>query len=262
MTGWAEGLGPVEAGDRGRQALRPRRRRRRLRGLRLAHGDRARCRSRACRTARCVVLIEACEESGSYDLPAYVDHLRRAHRQAVAGGLPRLGLRQLRPAVVHHLAARPGRRQPHASRCSSEGVHSGDASRRRAVELPRPAPAAVAPRGRGHRPHPARGAARRDPGASAWQQAQASAAGAGRRRSTTSSRSLPGMTPMARRPRPSWCSTAPGGRRCRSPASTACPRCGNAGNVLRPHTAVKLSLRLPPTLDAQGAPASCCKQRC
>jgi acetylornithine deacetylase/succinyl-diaminopimelate desuccinylase-like protein len=26
--------------------------------------------------ARCVVLIEACEESGSYDLPAYIDHLR------------------------------------------------------------------------------------------------------------------------------------------------------------------------------------------
>src|ERR1041384_2229757 len=25
--------------------------------------------------ARCVVLIEACEESGSYDLPAYIDHL-------------------------------------------------------------------------------------------------------------------------------------------------------------------------------------------
>ncbi len=25
--------------------------------------------------ARCVVLIEACEESGSYDLPYYVDHL-------------------------------------------------------------------------------------------------------------------------------------------------------------------------------------------
>ncbi|MGO1893282.1 MAG: M20/M25/M40 family metallo-hydrolase, partial [Luteimonas sp.] len=25
--------------------------------------------------SRCVVLIEACEESGSYDLPAYVDHL-------------------------------------------------------------------------------------------------------------------------------------------------------------------------------------------
>ena len=25
--------------------------------------------------ARCVVLIEACEESGSFDLPAYVEHL-------------------------------------------------------------------------------------------------------------------------------------------------------------------------------------------
>src|ERR1043165_5245697 len=27
--------------------------------------------------ARCVVLIEACEESGSYDLPAYIDHLAK-----------------------------------------------------------------------------------------------------------------------------------------------------------------------------------------
>jgi acetylornithine deacetylase/succinyl-diaminopimelate desuccinylase-like protein len=26
--------------------------------------------------ARCVVIIEACEESGSYDLPAYIDHLK------------------------------------------------------------------------------------------------------------------------------------------------------------------------------------------
>ena len=33
-----------------------------------------------------MVLIEACEERGSYDLPAYVDHLADAHRQAVAGG--------------------------------------------------------------------------------------------------------------------------------------------------------------------------------
>ena len=37
--------------------------------------------------ARCVVMIEACEESGSYDLPHYVDH-RRAHWQALAGGVP------------------------------------------------------------------------------------------------------------------------------------------------------------------------------
>ena len=39
MTGWREGLRAVGAGDRGRQALRPRRRRRRLRGVRVARGD-------------------------------------------------------------------------------------------------------------------------------------------------------------------------------------------------------------------------------
>ena len=32
--------------------------------------------------ARCVILIEACEESGSYDLPYYVDHLADADRPA------------------------------------------------------------------------------------------------------------------------------------------------------------------------------------
>ena len=74
MTGWSDGLGPwtpVIEGDRlyGRggaddgyamfgalSALLA------LRDQRVPH-------------ARCVVLIEACEESGSYDLPAYVDHL-------------------------------------------------------------------------------------------------------------------------------------------------------------------------------------------
>ena len=74
MTGWAEDLGPwkpVLKGDRlyGRggaddgyaifgslTAIRA------LQEQGLPH-------------ARCVVLIEACEESGSYDLPFYVDHL-------------------------------------------------------------------------------------------------------------------------------------------------------------------------------------------
>src|ERR1700744_2870160 len=74
MTGWAEGLGPwtpVTKGDKlyGRggaddgyaifgslAALLA------LQEQGIAH-------------ARCVVLIEACEESGSYDLPYYVDHL-------------------------------------------------------------------------------------------------------------------------------------------------------------------------------------------
>ena len=75
MTGWAEGLGPwtpVLKDDKlyGRggaddgYAMFARARRRSWR-----------CRSRASAHARCVILIEACEESGSYDLPAYVDHL-------------------------------------------------------------------------------------------------------------------------------------------------------------------------------------------
>jgi acetylornithine deacetylase/succinyl-diaminopimelate desuccinylase-like protein len=74
MTGWREGLGPwtpVIEGDKlyGRggaddgyaifaslTAINA------LRRDKIPH-------------ARCVVLIEACEESGSYDLPAYIDHL-------------------------------------------------------------------------------------------------------------------------------------------------------------------------------------------
>src|SRR3954452_24539759 len=74
MTGWREGLGPwtpVRDGDKlyGRggaddgyaifaslTAINA------LKKDNLPH-------------ARCVVLIEACEESGSYDLPAYIEHL-------------------------------------------------------------------------------------------------------------------------------------------------------------------------------------------
>ena len=40
------------------------------------------------------IVIEACEESGSYDLPHYIEHLATASA-AVAGDLPRFGLRQL-----------------------------------------------------------------------------------------------------------------------------------------------------------------------
>jgi len=77
--------------------------------------------------ARCVVLIEACEESGSYDLPAYVDHLA-----------PRIG----DPTLVVCLDSGCGNydqlwlttslRGIAAGvlevRVLTEGVHSGDAS--------------------------------------------------------------------------------------------------------------------------------------
>ncbi len=74
MSGWREGLGPwepVREGDRlygrggaddGYAAFAT------LAALRILamQGE---------RRARCVALIEACEESGSYDLPAYIEHL-------------------------------------------------------------------------------------------------------------------------------------------------------------------------------------------
>lgn len=109
MTGWAEHLGPwkpVIEGDR-------------LYGRGGADDGYAIFGSLAAVMAlqaqgiahsRCVVMIEACEESGSYDLPYYVDHLA-AHWQALADRLPRFGLRQLRPDVADHVAC--DRRQPH-----------------------------------------------------------------------------------------------------------------------------------------------------
>src|ERR1700733_14238478 len=74
MTGWAEGLGPWEpvlkdgklygrgGADDGYAMFGALSAILALKQQGTAH-------------ARCAVLIEACEESGSYDLPAYVDHL-------------------------------------------------------------------------------------------------------------------------------------------------------------------------------------------
>ena len=116
MTGWAEGHGPwtpVMVGDK-------------LYGRGGADDGYAIFASLAAILAlaeqgvphaRAVILIEACEESGSYDLPFYVDHLAGAHRQSLAGRLPRLRLRQLRPALAHHFAARHGGRRPSRSGC-------------------------------------------------------------------------------------------------------------------------------------------------
>src|SRR5262245_55726852 len=74
MVGWAEGLGPwtpVMRGDKlfgrggaddGYAAFAS------LTAIRAL-------RERGGKHARCVILIEACEESGSFDLPYYIDHL-------------------------------------------------------------------------------------------------------------------------------------------------------------------------------------------
>ncbi len=77
--------------------------------------------------ARCVVCIEACEESGSYDLPAYIDHLapRIGTPDLVicldsgCGNYEQLWLTtSLRGIAMGNLTVR----------VLTEGVHSGDAS--------------------------------------------------------------------------------------------------------------------------------------
>ncbi len=77
--------------------------------------------------ARCVVMIEACEESGSYDLPFYVDHLSdRIGKPSLVvcldsgcGDYERLWLTtSLRGIAAGTLTVR----------VLTEGVHSGDAS--------------------------------------------------------------------------------------------------------------------------------------
>jgi acetylornithine deacetylase/succinyl-diaminopimelate desuccinylase-like protein len=126
MTGWREGLSPwtpVREGDKlygrggaddGYSAFASLAAVRMLREQGLAH-------------ARCVVLIEACEESGSFDLPAYIEHLA-----------PRIG----KPSLVVCLDSGCGNYDQLWMTTSlrgliagnlrvdvlTEGVHSGDAS--------------------------------------------------------------------------------------------------------------------------------------
>jgi hypothetical protein len=208
--------------------------------------------------ARCVVLIEACEESGSYDLPAYVDHLA-----------DRIG----RPSLVVCLDSGCGNYDQlwcttslrgmaggiSAVKVLSEGVHSGDASGVMPVELPPAAPAALPPGGRGHRPHPARGAARRDPRRAPRDQAQPRPK-CWAMRSTTSSRSVTACG-RCTRTWPNWCSTAPGARRCRSPGWTACRRWARPATCCArtPRSSCRCGCRQPWTASK---PVRCWKTCC
>ena len=155
---------PLDAGDQGRPALRPRRRRRRLRPVRGAWPPSWRCASRASPHARCVILIEACEELGSYDLPYYVDHLAGKIGSpslvicldSGCGDYERLWLTtSLRGLTGGQLTVE----------VLTEGVHSGDASGVVRRQLPHRALAALAAGGRQDRRDPARGpVGRRAPG--------------------------------------------------------------------------------------------------
>jgi acetylornithine deacetylase/succinyl-diaminopimelate desuccinylase-like protein len=249
MLGWAEGLGPwtpVRRGDRlygrgtaddGYAAFAALTAIEALEAERVPH-------------ARCVVLIEACEESGSVDLPAYVDLLAT-----------RLGT----PSLIVCLDSGCGNYEQLWATTSlrglvngvltvevlREGVHSGASGivpssfrilRRLLSRIEDERTGEILPREFHIEIPPAR-----------VEQARAAAATLGPelwRRFPF----VPGMRPAADDPvelllrrtwRPALAVTGAAGL----------PAPVDAGNVLRPGTSVKLSLRLPPMTDAPRAAA-------
>jgi len=199
--------------------------------------------------ALCVILIEACEESGSYDLPYYVEHL------SARLGNPSLGVcldsgcgnydqlwltTSLRGIAAGTLTVR----------ILVEGVHSGDASgvvpssfrilRQLLSRLEDEATGAIRP-----------SALYAQIPAERVEQAKRAAAALGAD-TYTKFPFAGGAGPMADDPtelvlnrtwRPQLAVTGIDGL----------PQPGDAGNVLLPYTTAKLSLRLPPTLDADAA---------
>ncbi len=248
MTGWREGLGPwtpVMADDRlygrggaddGYAAFASLAAVEALRAQRAPH-------------ARCVVLIEACEESGSYDLPYYMDALaaRIGDPDLVicldsgCGNYEQLwGTTSLRGLVGGTLSVE----------VLTEGVHSGDASgivpssfrllRRLLTRLEDEATGTVRPP-EFHVPIPP---ARVEQAAYAAQVLGSSVHDkfpfAGDTRPVTGDLA---QLVLNRTWRPALAITGAAGL----------PPLQSAGNVLRPMTAVKLSLRLPPICDPQRA---------
>ncbi len=198
---------------------------------------------------RCVILIEACEESGSYDLPAYVEHL-----------LPRIGS----PSLVICLDSGCGNYDQLWLTTSlrgltggtlkvevlEEGVHSGSASgvapssfrvlRQLLSRIEDAETCQVLPEAFAAEIPPAR---------------LAQARKAAKILGDEVFKALPftpGMQPVTDDPaelllnrtwRPQLAVTGAAGL----------PLPEDAGNVLRPYTTAKLSLRLPPTVDADAA---------
>ena len=248
MTGWSEGLGPwtpVLKGDK-------------LYGRGGADDGYAIFGSLAALLAlqeqgvphaRCVILIEACEESGSYDLPYYVDHLaaRIGNPSLVVcldsgcGNYDQLWLTtSLRGMTGGELTVQ----------VLEEGVHSGDASgvvpssfrilRELLSRLEDPETGRIKPEQLYAEIPPQR-----------IEQAKA-AAGVLGKEIYSKFPFVEGMHPVTddltelvlnRTWRPQLAVTGVDGM----------PPLESAGNVLRPKTSVKLSLRVPPTADGAKA---------
>jgi len=248
MTGWSEGLGPWEPvlkGDRlyGRGGADD--------GYAMfgALSALMALAEEGVPHARCVILIEACEESGSYDLPFYVDHLatRIGDPSLVicldsgCGNYDQLWLTtSLRGMMAGVLRVD----------VLTEGVHSGDASgvvpssfrvlRSLMSRLEDQATGEILLDGL-HTDIPSErveqaGVAARALGDEIYSKFPF----------------VPGMKPASddlvdlilnRTWRPQLATIGVEGM----------PALADAGNVLRPYTSVMLSLRLPPTLDADSA---------
>ncbi|MGD0191354.1 MAG: M20 family metallopeptidase [Rhizomicrobium sp.] len=202
--------------------------------------------------ARCVVLIEACEESGSYDLPHYVDHLATEIGDPClvicldsgCGDYDRLWLTtSLRGMASGTLTVR----------MLSEGVHSGDASgvvpstfrilTQLLARLEDPKTGAIVPSAFYVQVPPQR-----------VQQAKDAARVLGR--------DIYAKFPFVAGAEPVTDDLAELvlNRTWRPELAVigidGLPQPGNAGNVMLPYTAAKLSLRLPPMLDGAKAAAS------
>ncbi|GAB3377670.1 M20 family metallopeptidase [Lysobacter fragariae] len=204
--------------------------------------------------SRCVVLIEACEESGSYDLPAYVDHLA-----------DRIG----KPSLVVCLDSGCGNYEQlwcttslrglaggnFTVKVLEEGVHSGDASgivpssfrliRQLLSRLEDEKTGRILVEGL-HVEVPAERLAQAQEAARVLDTAV-----------FDKFPFLPGMTPMFDKDGADDLKELVLNRTWRPALSVTgvegMPPLSSAGNVLRPYTSVKLSLRLPPTLDGKQA---------
>jgi acetylornithine deacetylase/succinyl-diaminopimelate desuccinylase-like protein len=246
MVGWSEGLGPwtpVRRGDRlyGRGAVDD--------GYAVFAALTAveSLQAQGVPHARCVILVETCEESGSADLPAYMDALRG-----------RIGT----PALVVCLDSSCGNYEQLWTATSlrglvggelsvevlGEGIHSGASGivpssfrilRQLLSRLEDERTGEIRPRELHVDIPPERRRQARD--------VAATLGDLGARMPF-----VPGMRPAHAAPedqllaqtwRPALSITGADGL----------PPIADAGNVLRPRTAVKVSLRIPPTLDAPGA---------
>jgi acetylornithine deacetylase/succinyl-diaminopimelate desuccinylase-like protein len=199
--------------------------------------------------ARCVILIEGCEESGSYDLPYYIDHLadRIGHPSLIVcldsgcGDYERLwSTTSLRGLVVGELSVE----------ILNEGVHSGDASgivpssfriaRQLLSRLEDETSGEIVPT---------------ELNVKIPEQRHSQAAAA----AEVLGEDVHAKFPFVDQAKPTRDDlTELVLNRTWRPAlsvtgANGLPELANAGNVLRPGTTLKLSLRVPPTLDANEA---------